>query len=274
MDISQTSPGNLLRATREQKGLTIEDVAKRLHLTIRQVKALEENDHSPWPSLTYVHGYLRSYAHLLGIDDKEVLRTEPTTAVAPEREATIETHNLWLPFEPRRKKHFFVALLFVAFLGIIFFIAIPWIAKLLPNQESSKTTVQNPGSQPSLAFSPNVPPTVQQPLQNNAHENPEVAEPPLILFPEGSDSQEPTIALRNQLLINAKAICWIGVYDQAGKVMLAKTLHAGETLQTTVVRPFTIKIGRPEAVSITYEGHSIDLSEYRSGRTASVVIGN
>lgn len=270
MDISQTSPGNLLRTTREKKGLTIEDVAKHLHLTIRQVKALEENDHSPWPSLTYVHGYLRNYAHLLGIDDKEVLRTEPTIAAAPEQEATLETHNLWLPFEPRRKKHFFIALLLIALLGIVFFIAIPWIAKLLPDQENNKTTVQNSGSKPSLALSPIMPP----PPQNNAHETKEVTELPLILFPEGSDSQEPTLALRNQLLINAQTTCWIGVYDQAGKLMLSKTLHAGETLQTTAGKPFTIKIGRPDAVSITYEGNSIDLSGYRPGRTASVVIGN
>jgi len=257
-----------------KKGLTIEDVAKHLHLTVRQVKALEENDHSPWPSLTYVHGYLRNYAHLLGIDDKEVLQIEPTIAVAPEREATLETHNLWLPFEPRKRKNFFLALLFVAFLGIVFFIAIPWIAKLLSNQENSKTTVQNSGPQSSLAVAPNVPPPIQQSPKNNAHETPEAVEFPFILFPEGSDSQEPPVALRNQLIINAKTTCWIGVYDQAGKLTLSKTLHAGETLQTTVNKPFTIKIGRPDAVSITYEGNAIDLSGYRPGRTASVVIGN
>jgi cytoskeleton protein RodZ len=274
MDISQTSPGNLLRTTREKKGLTIEDVAKHLHLTTRQVKALEENDHSLWPSLTYVPGYLRNYAHLLGIDDKEVLQIEPTIAVAPEREATLETHNLWLPFEPRKRKNFFLALLFVAFLGIVFFIAIPWIAKLLPKQENSKTTVQNSGPQSSLAVAPNVQPPIQQSPQHDAHEIPDDAELPLILFPEGGDVQEPTAALRNQLIINAKTTCWIGVYDQAGKLMLSKTLHAGETLQTTAGKPFTIKIGRPDAVSITYEGNSVDLSGYRPGRTASVVIGN
>ena len=68
-----TSPGKLLQVAREEKNLRPEDVAYEIRLTPSQVLALEENDYSRMPEQTYVRGYLRNYARLVGVPENDIL---------------------------------------------------------------------------------------------------------------------------------------------------------------------------------------------------------
>jgi cytoskeleton protein RodZ len=65
------SPGQLLKQKRRENGLAIEDIADHLLLSVAQVKALEMDDFEKLPGATYIMGYWRSYAGLLGIDASE-----------------------------------------------------------------------------------------------------------------------------------------------------------------------------------------------------------
>lgn len=67
------SPGALLRKARQGYEWSIDDVAANLNLSIDVVTALERDDYRHLPGATFVRGYLRSYARLLGIDENEVL---------------------------------------------------------------------------------------------------------------------------------------------------------------------------------------------------------
>src|SRR5450830_743337 len=67
--------GALLKAAREQKKLTIEDISSRLRLSVSQVQALENDDFSILPSAsTMTRGFIRNYARLLEIDAEPVLQ--------------------------------------------------------------------------------------------------------------------------------------------------------------------------------------------------------
>ncbi len=61
------SPGLLLSARREEYGWSIREVARALHLSERQVEAIERDDYAHLPGKTYVMGYWRNYAQLLDI---------------------------------------------------------------------------------------------------------------------------------------------------------------------------------------------------------------
>lgn len=61
----QELPGKRLRAAREARGLSREDVAGQLRLNERLIGALEEDDYAALPGPTFTTGYLRSYARLL-----------------------------------------------------------------------------------------------------------------------------------------------------------------------------------------------------------------
>lgn len=63
-----TSAGTTLRNTREEWGLTVEEVADNLNLGVEAIEAIESDDYSSLPGTTFVKGYIRSYAKLLQLD--------------------------------------------------------------------------------------------------------------------------------------------------------------------------------------------------------------
>lgn len=72
-DPSRQSPGEYLRRLREEKGHTHATVGSALHLTAHYIKALESDEYGKLPGLTFVKGYLRSYARFLGADVDSVI---------------------------------------------------------------------------------------------------------------------------------------------------------------------------------------------------------
>ena len=73
---SKESPGTILAATRKELNWSIEDVAANLNLRASVIEALEADDYTQLPGPTFVRGYQRSYARLLGIDENQVVETE------------------------------------------------------------------------------------------------------------------------------------------------------------------------------------------------------
>ena len=73
VDESQLSPGKLLLQGRLQAGLTQEQVAKELYMTVPKVNALETDDYGSLSSDTFARGYIRAYANMLKVDVVNVL---------------------------------------------------------------------------------------------------------------------------------------------------------------------------------------------------------
>lgn len=64
--------GSLLKSAREQKGITIEDAATRLHLRPCIVADIEADCFSNIDSSTYVRGYVKNYARILDVDKEAI----------------------------------------------------------------------------------------------------------------------------------------------------------------------------------------------------------
>lgn len=76
--------GEQLREARELKGLTVEDVAARLRVPARYVRALETGDLAGLPEPTFVRGYVKAYARELGLDAEQlVAQLAPVEVKAP-----------------------------------------------------------------------------------------------------------------------------------------------------------------------------------------------
>jgi cytoskeleton protein RodZ len=80
---STAGPGHRLRAVRESRHLSREDVAAQLRLDVWIIEALERDDYTALPSPVFVRGYLRNCAALLGVDATELL-AESSALVRPE----------------------------------------------------------------------------------------------------------------------------------------------------------------------------------------------
>ena len=67
--------GSLLAAERKNQQQSIEDIASELNLSIAQIRAIETDQSEGLPEATYVRGYIRSYANLLGLNPDEILKS-------------------------------------------------------------------------------------------------------------------------------------------------------------------------------------------------------
>lgn len=65
--------GEILKSSREEKKLTLEEVEEKIKIRKKYLAAIEENDWQKLPSLTYVQGFIKNYAEFLGQDASYVL---------------------------------------------------------------------------------------------------------------------------------------------------------------------------------------------------------
>lgn len=80
---SKASPGMILSAARNELKWDIEDVAANLNLRVSVIQALENDEYSDLPGPTFVRGYIRAYARLLGVDESEVVDEETFVSAQP-----------------------------------------------------------------------------------------------------------------------------------------------------------------------------------------------
>lgn len=73
-DTAANSIGALLKTTREQRGLTQSDVASQLNLKVVIIEKLEAEQWDTSMATTFVKGYLRAYARLLKLSEREILQ--------------------------------------------------------------------------------------------------------------------------------------------------------------------------------------------------------
>lgn len=66
-------PGEVLRMARNRLGLSLEHMARSLHLPLAVVNALETDDQDKLPEPAYVKGYIRSYARCLELDAEPLI---------------------------------------------------------------------------------------------------------------------------------------------------------------------------------------------------------
>lgn len=80
--------GSALRSEREDRGLSIEDVAEHLKISPRLLRAIEDGNMEAFPHQAYARGFIRSYATYLGMGAQEINAAanlvEPSDAAIPE----------------------------------------------------------------------------------------------------------------------------------------------------------------------------------------------
>ncbi len=65
--------GGILKSQRKTLNMTQREVASKLNLDVSYIAAIEEDDFSQITSMSYVNGYIRSYARLLKIPEQQIL---------------------------------------------------------------------------------------------------------------------------------------------------------------------------------------------------------
>lgn len=92
-DTEIIGPGQLLSDAREKMGLTVEQVAKQLNFRIALVKEIEQDHYDRALPSTFNRGYLRNYAKLVGVSEKDVLSSYDMLGVAEKQGAEMQSFS-------------------------------------------------------------------------------------------------------------------------------------------------------------------------------------
>lgn len=79
-----------LAATRQRKGLTLQQIADETKIGVRTLEAIEKGDFGKLPGGVYSTSYLRQYARLVDVDEERLLEHyyEKTGAARPDADTS------------------------------------------------------------------------------------------------------------------------------------------------------------------------------------------
>lgn len=134
--------GDLLRAEREKKGLSHDQVARSTRLRRHYIEALEKEEWENLPSPVFVKGFIRSYARTIGLD-------EGVTLDLYKKIATFEEKPPKPLVEPKRSKSGSIFLI-----GILLFLAMAVSIYMLTSQEAKPPISTNKKEAPKTLERP------------------------------------------------------------------------------------------------------------------------
>ncbi len=83
-DSPETTLGEFLHTTRQQKGLDLDSVVRETRISLKNLQAMEENDFKSLPADAFARGFYSLYAQCLGLPSQEVLdRYDRERALVP-----------------------------------------------------------------------------------------------------------------------------------------------------------------------------------------------
>ena len=290
------SLGDLLRQSREDKGLDVREAADALKISADFVRALESEQYEVLPGETFIKGYLKGYARLLGLDEDDVLARFSMVDMPQSHAGQKTSYDAVSQRNNRRSRVMFTALslvLLVVAAGGIYW----W-------QGSQTAEVQSPvvaaESEPAPVpeqdlFSVKESPAVGESSElestpaaledeqaaEDIEPNDEVVEVVEVAQPEPLISiaslSEPTEKLANsdvvasddhRLVIRFSADCWVQVKGADNKVLFADLKRADSELDMTADKgPISILFGDVSAVqSVYFNGKPVTLDMPVSGK--------
>jgi len=273
--VAAPSVGQRLRAERERLGLSVHDVAQRLKYAPRQIEAVEADDFKSLPGLTFVRGFVRGYARLLGTDGDDLVRalelsaehdSGPTTVQLQGVSGTREqfptgggSHKSVLPW--------LLAILLVVG-GIGGYSVYNWQAPkefLVPEPVKQPTPTES--ETPAFPVAPAAPQdqgNASAPLPSTAPVDAAVAggfaAPEVISLPKAEPA--PAIAGQGRIRLVFSGESWTELRDAGGKVLLSRKNSAGSEQTTEGTPPFDVVVGNARDVKLFYNGAEVDMTPY------------
>ncbi len=87
-----SSLGEKLRQAREERGISISEVAEQTRISSLYLKSIEDDNYKPLPGGIFNKGFIKSYAKYVGIDENEAL--QDYARLVAEKESTEEDPHL------------------------------------------------------------------------------------------------------------------------------------------------------------------------------------
>jgi cytoskeleton protein RodZ len=243
--------GAALRQAREAAGMSIEQAAAQLRMTVRSVANLESDEYSSLGAPVFVRGQLRSYARLLGIDIEPFLEESTVTAVAP---STLVSHS-HTPRYQRFAENIGRRAIYVAITAAI---VVPvWLG-----------TRQHLNDNVPLVQSLDAPAAMQAdttaPVETAPQRTPLVA----------SIASLPPATPAPALSITFNGDSWVEVFDASGRQIEQGLLTAGQQRSYAAGEVGRVKLGNVDAVEVKRGGVVVDLEPFSRANVARFTLSS
>jgi cytoskeleton protein RodZ len=291
----ELSPGKLLVWARERAGLTQEQVAKELYMTITKVRSLEADDYRYMGSDTFTRGYIRAYATLVKLDVAQVLSAYDRHAQKHGLVEEVVPHRVESPNKPIWQ---FIVLLLLVLL-VLWLISV-WFfnnrqkdsynkaAPIIPPVETvmSVPVLQSSSSSSSLASENSsfssatlaaatapesgiVAQAVSSSPSGDAISSAESSAKAEVsgVAPQSNSGQLDVISF----VFTEE--CWLEVSDATGDALIADLEAAGSQLKLQGVAPFEVKLGNAPGVKIELNGDKVDVVPALGTNVLSLKVG-
>ncbi|HHR6140715.1 TPA: cytoskeleton protein RodZ [Providencia alcalifaciens] len=287
--------GQLLSRAREHMGLTQDAVAERLCLKVSTVKEIEQDIHPAGVEPTFLRGYIRLYARMVGIPENDInsLLKSDVPAQAP-NVSPMQSYSLGKKRKKREgwlmKLTWLIVIILIAMIGIWWWQDHNAQQKdllTMANQNDLVLTQQDTSSEPVS----NV--TVDAPLANN--NSAEQAEPAPVLTDaqttttntetdgvktiplpnapqtipsvdrvqaDATQTADMPAVTSNGLTLNFSGQCWLEIRDANNKVLFSGMKNSGDKLELDGAQPYRLNIGAPANVTVQFQGKDVDLSRF------------
>ncbi|HAS6044317.1 TPA: cytoskeleton protein RodZ [Vibrio vulnificus] len=289
--------GTLLKRQRESMGYTQKQVAERLRLRVNVIEQIDDNQLESGQVATFTRGYLRSYARLVGLDEKIILDALDNTGDAQHQEQEMQSFSRKTNTEKHNSRIMLITWgIFIIITGIS---SLWWWQN---QQENSLAQSVNQAAQlENAVIAENEPPmlddvVMQEMSMAEGDAQPEIAtevevEPAQVEATESTPVEEavesdaqaqltPPVAEESlpleapkangetALTMSFRSDCWVQVKDASGKTLISGIRKSGQDLNLSGQPPFNVILGAPEGVTMTFASEPVDLSRYTAGKVA------
>lgn len=307
---SSASVGALLRFAREKAGLSVGDVASRLRMGVKQVRALEDGDYSALPQGTFLRGFVRNFAKEVGVKPEQALGLLEEThhaAAALSASAIVmpSQQNISVP-PPGGELATPRARVLIAFaIACLLLTVVWWWWEYVrpyradggrPKDVSGERAVSVPIAVPVPVVSAVLPETANpqsnklvQPRDtqidvNSSDSAQQVVSTiaPNVVATTTSPPQltDATPAPRRAVLAAGNGLLgltfsdksWVEVVDGTGKTILDRTFKGGEAEEVIGRPPFTVVIGNAQATRMAFNGKEVDLAPHTRASVARLTV--
>ncbi len=249
--------GEQLRQVRETAGLTVADVAARLHMPVQVVVALEAEQWGRLGAPVFVRGQLRSYAKLLGVDLGGLLEQAGIAPVEPPKLVS-HTHT---PRLRRMAENLGRRAVYVVITAVL---AVPVWYAFQGKFSGAETTTASLDELPEAAVAATVPATSDELTARPAAERaPYIAS----IAPVARPSAESAPA--EAMTLDFRGDSWVEVSAPDGGIIEKALIRAGERRSYAAGQVGRMVVGNASEVDLRQKGGGVDLSAYTRGNNVA-----
>lgn len=295
--------GSALREARQKAGLTVAEVAHALKVAERTVDALEAELYEELPPRPYIRGYVLRYARVVGLDAGAVRVRSDTVAPEPVQPAVVP-RSPSAAFNDFARESWGLVYGSIVLVVVILIGGALWWAWPGGNAEPAvpeAAPIATGSDSPTPSDRPPTPEIATEAVssaeastvrgESGQDATPSLPEPigpanepapaeVATVEPEVADAGTDEAATDDEGLAESDLItlvfegdCWVEVRGPDGGLLHGDLGRDGETATVRGRAPFSVLLGNPAVVDVTFNGKRVSLDPGRPGQVARFEVG-